>query len=365
MRSSSLRLWLVCAWPCRPRTPCHLHSAPLSIARSAHRVSPEAIPRRSPSICARDRRSSEQNSRASLLPGSVESSRSRSPPCTGSGRAFVSTPRWSPSAHGQDVHGKATFSSSASAIRRSARADPNRLARRVAATGIRRIDGRVLGDDTYFDTRRDALGWKPSYLGIESRPLSALSVDGLPFTGANGSAAAAARALTEALEGQGIVVEGRPGAGRAAAGCVSHRLRSLATARAHPPADDGGQRQLRRRDGVEGDRGDVRRAGLDGVGSTRGSQGRSPAPAWRSLACGSPTARGSRASTGSPFERSPTSSVRERRIRRSATPWSRRLRRRWSLGNAEGSDSTRARPVAAFAPRPRRRPTAPRRSPGW
>ena len=95
------------------------------------------------------------------------------------------------------------------------RADLNRLARRVAATGIRRIDGRVLGDDTYFDTRRDALGWKSSYLGIESRPLSALSVDGLPFTGADGSAAAAARAFTEALEGMGIVVEGRPGAGQA------------------------------------------------------------------------------------------------------------------------------------------------------
>lgn len=95
--------------------------------------------------------------------------------------------------------------------------DLDRLARRFAATGIRRVAGRVFGDDTYFDSRRDALGWKPSYVGIESRPLSALSVAGLPFAGVNGSAVAAARALTEALEKRGIAVTGRAGAGRAPA----------------------------------------------------------------------------------------------------------------------------------------------------
>jgi serine-type D-Ala-D-Ala carboxypeptidase/endopeptidase (penicillin-binding protein 4) len=95
------------------------------------------------------------------------------------------------------------------------RADLDRLARRFAATGIRRIAGRVFGDDTHFDTRRTGLGWKPSYLGIESPPLSALAVAGLLFTSANGSAAAAARAFTEALEQRGIAVSGRPGSGRA------------------------------------------------------------------------------------------------------------------------------------------------------
>ena len=99
-------------------------------------------------------------------------------------------------------------------------ADLNRIARRFADTGIKRIAGRVFGDDTYFDARRDALGWKPSYLGIESRPLSALSVAGLPFAGVNGSAAAAARALTEALEARGITVTGRAGAGRAPSDAV-------------------------------------------------------------------------------------------------------------------------------------------------
>ncbi len=95
------------------------------------------------------------------------------------------------------------------------RADLDRLARRFAATGIRRIAGRVLGDDSHFDSRRDGLGWKASYLGIESRPLSALAVRDVLVNGANESAAAAARAFTEALERHGVAVAGRPGAGRA------------------------------------------------------------------------------------------------------------------------------------------------------
>jgi D-alanyl-D-alanine carboxypeptidase/D-alanyl-D-alanine-endopeptidase (penicillin-binding protein 4) len=93
--------------------------------------------------------------------------------------------------------------------------DLDRLTRKFAATGIRRIEGRVLGDDTHFDSRRDALGWKPSFLGFESRPLSALAVGGVQFNGANESAGAAARAFTEALERHGIAVTGRAGAGRA------------------------------------------------------------------------------------------------------------------------------------------------------
>ena len=95
------------------------------------------------------------------------------------------------------------------------RADLERLARRFADTGIRRIQGRVFGDDTYFDPRRDALGWKPSYVGIESRPLSALSVAGTRFASVDGSAAAAARMLTAALHERGITVTGPAGRGRA------------------------------------------------------------------------------------------------------------------------------------------------------
>jgi serine-type D-Ala-D-Ala carboxypeptidase/endopeptidase (penicillin-binding protein 4) len=95
------------------------------------------------------------------------------------------------------------------------RADLERLARRFAATGIRRVAGRVFGDDTHFDARRDAIGWKPHYVGLESRPLSALSVAGLPLTGVHGSAIAAARAYAAALERRGITVTGRAGTGRA------------------------------------------------------------------------------------------------------------------------------------------------------
>jgi len=98
--------------------------------------------------------------------------------------------------------------------------DLDRLARRFADTGIRRVSGRVFGDDTYFDARRDAPGWKAGYLGIESRPLSALSVAGVHLIGANGSAVAAARAFAAALEKRGIEVRGRSGARRAPASSV-------------------------------------------------------------------------------------------------------------------------------------------------
>jgi D-alanyl-D-alanine carboxypeptidase/D-alanyl-D-alanine-endopeptidase (penicillin-binding protein 4) len=95
--------------------------------------------------------------------------------------------------------------------------DLSRLARRFGDTGIRRVEGRVFGDDSYFDARRAAAGWKSSYVGIESRPLSALSVASVPFARVDGSAAAAARALTAALEAHGIDVSGPAGKGRAPA----------------------------------------------------------------------------------------------------------------------------------------------------
>lgn len=93
-------------------------------------------------------------------------------------------------------------------------ADMTDLARQVRAWGIRRVAGRVLGDERHFDSRRDAPGWKPGFAGIESRPLSALSVDETESRGLNGSAAAAAAALTAALERGGVTVGGAPRAGR-------------------------------------------------------------------------------------------------------------------------------------------------------
>lgn len=99
--------------------------------------------------------------------------------------------------------------------------DLDRLARSFAATGIRRVDGRVFGDDTRYDSRRDGIGWKPSYLGLESRPISALSVAKIPITGPHGSAIASARAYVAALERRGIAVTGRAGARRAPPGASS------------------------------------------------------------------------------------------------------------------------------------------------
>jgi len=94
-------------------------------------------------------------------------------------------------------------------------ADLHDLAGDIAAWGIRHVTGRVLGDESHFDARRTAPGWKSSYLGIESPPLSALVVDEVEVAGTNGSAAAAAKTFSEALERRGVSVAGDPRAGRA------------------------------------------------------------------------------------------------------------------------------------------------------
>jgi D-alanyl-D-alanine carboxypeptidase/D-alanyl-D-alanine-endopeptidase (penicillin-binding protein 4) len=51
------------------------------------------------------------------------------------------------------------------------------LARQVRASGISRVAGRVLADESWFDSRRTAQGWKAAFYITESPPLSALIVD--------------------------------------------------------------------------------------------------------------------------------------------------------------------------------------------
>ena len=51
------------------------------------------------------------------------------------------------------------------------------LARQVRADGIATVTGRVVGDETWFDTRRTAPGWKAEFYINESPPLSALIVN--------------------------------------------------------------------------------------------------------------------------------------------------------------------------------------------
>src|SRR5207244_1285778 len=51
------------------------------------------------------------------------------------------------------------------------------LARQVREAGITRVTGRVVADESWFDSRRTAAGWKPAFYITESPPLSALIVD--------------------------------------------------------------------------------------------------------------------------------------------------------------------------------------------
>jgi len=95
-------------------------------------------------------------------------------------------------------------------------ADLGRLAGSLRAYGIRRVSGRIVGDEHHFDTLRAAPDWKPSFLDFESAPLSALVV----IPGANSSAAAAARAFRAALGRRGVRVAGQATTGRARADAV-------------------------------------------------------------------------------------------------------------------------------------------------
>src|SRR5438067_1456600 len=51
------------------------------------------------------------------------------------------------------------------------------LAGELRRGGIRRVTGHVVGDDTWFDAKRGVAGWRRSFFGNESPPLSALVVD--------------------------------------------------------------------------------------------------------------------------------------------------------------------------------------------
>jgi D-alanyl-D-alanine carboxypeptidase/D-alanyl-D-alanine-endopeptidase (penicillin-binding protein 4) len=56
-------------------------------------------------------------------------------------------------------------------------ADLVSLARQVAAAGIRRVSGGIMGDESWFDARRTGVGWKAKFYLHESPALSALIVD--------------------------------------------------------------------------------------------------------------------------------------------------------------------------------------------
>ena len=86
--------------------------------------------------------------------------------------------------------------------------DLDGLARDLRRLGLRRVSGRVLGDESYFDRRRTAPGWKASFYKLECPPLSALVVDRAWLDGRTWDepALAAAIAFKRALERAGIRV---------------------------------------------------------------------------------------------------------------------------------------------------------------
>jgi serine-type D-Ala-D-Ala carboxypeptidase/endopeptidase (penicillin-binding protein 4) len=108
-----------------------------------------------------------------------------------------------------------------------------RLAAQLKQLGIRRIDGRVLGDDSWFDTQRTAPGWKPSFYLLQSPPISALVVDGGVYQhrlAVNPPLAAAGR-FRQLLRQRGITT-GPVGIGHAAADATE-----LATVASKPLSD--------------------------------------------------------------------------------------------------------------------------------
>jgi D-alanyl-D-alanine carboxypeptidase/D-alanyl-D-alanine-endopeptidase (penicillin-binding protein 4) len=86
------------------------------------------------------------------------------------------------------------------------RSDLARLADQLHARGIRRVTGTVIADESYFDARRTAPGWKASFYKRECPPLSALIVDEgkVGRVKVDNPALAAARAFRRALRAEGI-----------------------------------------------------------------------------------------------------------------------------------------------------------------
>ena len=96
------------------------------------------------------------------------------------------------------------------------------LAHQVAASGIRHVSGRILGDESWFDGRRTGLGWKAKFYLHESPALSALIVN-RGWTGhyeTGRPALYAAQLFRNDLRHAGVTVRGGATVGVAATGAV-------------------------------------------------------------------------------------------------------------------------------------------------
>jgi len=97
------------------------------------------------------------------------------------------------------------------------------LASQLRSQGIRRVTGHVIGDESFFDAKRMAPGWKPYFFLNESPALSALTVDRGRYKGhaTTKPALAAALSFRAALLRAGVSVAGRALTGPADAEAVS------------------------------------------------------------------------------------------------------------------------------------------------
>jgi D-alanyl-D-alanine carboxypeptidase/D-alanyl-D-alanine-endopeptidase (penicillin-binding protein 4) len=89
-------------------------------------------------------------------------------------------------------------------------ADLRALAQQIRAAGITSVTGSIVGDESWFDTRRTAAGWKSSFYINESPPLSALIVDRgwIGHSTSHDPALAAAQEFRAALVRAGVRVGG-------------------------------------------------------------------------------------------------------------------------------------------------------------
>lgn len=91
------------------------------------------------------------------------------------------------------------------------------LVKQLRGDGIRRVTGNIVGDESFFDRKREVAGWKSGFLYEESPPLSALTVDRDVYKGHQSARPAlqAAIAFKDALQRAGVKVGGKCRVGRA------------------------------------------------------------------------------------------------------------------------------------------------------
>ena len=219
-------------------------------ARFAHRPSPWAAPGRSRSTRAPARCSTPTTRPVRSCPRRTRRFRSRGRRSRGSGPASASARRSSAPARAPGPPGDGDLFLKGHGDPTLRAQDVARLAAAVRRAGITRVTGWIRGDESVYDSRRDAPGWKPSFVGIETPPLSALVVERARGWGRQKAPPlVAARLLRAELVARGVRVAGPAGLGTAPDAVETLAVDHSAALRADRPRDEHGQRQLHRRDG--------------------------------------------------------------------------------------------------------------------